>query len=703
MDEDARVPNPGSTVGMSNQNDTPLRPELTISGPHGVAALLEPELYRAFFEAVHHQMAAGLVVAEAPGGRLVYWNRRVEALLGRPLDASGSALEYDQYEARRPDGTRYFAHEYPLARALAGETVREEQMTYPRPDGTSAQFSVSASPVRGADGAITYAVCTFTDISGHVEREDQLRAMAETMPQLVWSTRPDGTPDWYNRRWYRFTGMAALDGRPVEKSPFEWTRYVHPEDKARVTEAWRQAVEKTARYEVEYRLREAASGEYRWVLARGHPLRDETGAIVRWFGTCTDVDEQHRAGERARRLERAATRMLAATTVDEVVRVAILESTAALEAGGAAINLYDESTRTLRIAGASDDPAGQASLRWGPIPIDGNFLVSRAARTGEIQTLTGTADFDRTSAEAAAALRSMGVGAAAFCPMRVGDRLIGTIGFVFPREGPFHSEQLAFMEGLASQCAHALDRARLFEEARAARAEAERANKAKSDFLAVMSHELRSPLNAIDGHAALVMDGVHGPVNENQVNALQRLRRSSGILLGLINDLLDFSRIEAGRVHYNTKRVALQPLLDQLDELVQPQARERSLRWTPATVPADVHVLADADKVLQVLINLTTNALKFTPSGGSVELVAEPGDDTVRLSVRDTGIGIPPHMHELVFDPFVQVDQGRTRQRQGVGLGLAISRDLARGMNGDLTVQSEQGVGSTFTLTLPRA
>jgi PAS domain S-box-containing protein len=655
-------------------------------------------------------MAVGLIVCEAPDGRFLYWNRQAEVLAGHPMMPLGGVHAYSLLPAMHLDGRPYEARQFPMARALRGETVRDEQILYPRGDGTVVQLSVSAVPVNGPDGRPIYGVCTFTDVTEHARREsdlrlqqDQLRQMADLMPQLIWATRADGTPDWYNERWYQFTGMPSTDGHPPDQTPYDWTRYVHPEDRERTAAAWRTAVETSGRYEVEYRLREASSGEYRWVLARGLPLRDDTGAIVRWFGTCTDIDDQLREAERTRRLERAATRMLDATTVDDVVRVAISVSMETLNAGGVAINLYDEATRTLRIAGASDDPAGRASLAWGPIPIDAEFLVSRAARTRESQYITTTEDFAHTSAEAASALKALGVGSAAFCPLAVGDRLVGTIGFVFSGPSPFRREQIRFMEQLAAQCAHAIDRARLFEQARDARAEAERASRAKSDFLAVMSHELRSPLNAIDGHAALIEDGIHGPVTDAQLDAIRRLRRSSRVLLTQINDLLDFGRIEAGKVHYDVRRVALGELLSELDDLVQVQLRGRGLSWSLEPVAADVAVTADPNKTRQILLNLITNAIKFSNDAGHVALAAERDGAVVRIRVSDSGIGIAADKLAGIFDPFVQIDRSHRRQQEGVGLGLAISRNLARGMGGDVTVASELGKGSIFTLTLPAA
>ena len=235
-----------------------------------------------------------------------------------------------------------------------------------------------------------------------------------------------------------------------------------------------------------------------------------------------------------------------------------------------------------------------------------------------------------------------------------------------------------------------------------ARAVAEEANHAKSQFLANMSHELRTPLNAIAGYVQLLELGVHGPVTPGQLDALGRVARAQRHLLRLINEILNLARIEAGRVDYASEAVPLAEVVAATLPLVEPQLAAAGLTCAVDVAPGIV-ARADRDKVQQVLLNLLTNAIKFTPAGG---LAISGGDDvaagTVRLAVRDTGLGIPPERLQSVFEPFVQVRAELTRTAEGTGLGLAISRDLARGMGGDLTAESVPGVGSTFTLTLPR-
>lgn len=235
-----------------------------------------------------------------------------------------------------------------------------------------------------------------------------------------------------------------------------------------------------------------------------------------------------------------------------------------------------------------------------------------------------------------------------------------------------------------------------------ARSLAEEANKAKSRFLAVMSHELRTPLNAIGGYVQLIEMGIEGPTTEGQRASLERITRAQRHLLGLINDVLNLARIEAGRVDYRLEKVAVRDAFDAVMPMVEPQLKTAGLQSSIEAAP-DLTVRADREKLQQILINLLTNAVKFTTAGGRVTLVASRRDErTIVISVSDTGIGVASEKLASMFEPFVQVDTGH-RRREGSGLGLAISRDLARGMSGDLSAISESGKGSTFFLSLPAA
>jgi len=247
-----------------------------------------------------------------------------------------------------------------------------------------------------------------------------------------------------------------------------------------------------------------------------------------------------------------------------------------------------------------------------------------------------------------------------------------------------------------------VEREKLIESERAARQEAEEANAAKSQFLATMSHELRTPLNAIAGYAQLLSLELRGPITEAQREDLERIERSQRHLLSLINDVLNFAKIEAGHIAVEKTEVDLADVLKGLDEFVRPQLTEKNLRFTIDCPESRVLACGDADKVLQILINLLSNAIKFTSEGGNISLACKEDGEVVRLVVQDDGMGIPKDKLDDVFEPFVQVNRGYATPQEGTGLGLSISRDLARRMGGDLTATVDVGNVSEFTLTLPK-
>ena len=236
-----------------------------------------------------------------------------------------------------------------------------------------------------------------------------------------------------------------------------------------------------------------------------------------------------------------------------------------------------------------------------------------------------------------------------------------------------------------------------------ARAEAERANKSKSDFLATMSHELRTPLNAIGGYADLMLAEIRGPITAAQRLDLDRINRSQRHLLAVINDILNFARVEAGRLQLNLADISMNEALGELESLVAPQLLEKRIAYDYQCCDPKYMAHADPERLQQILLNLLSNAVKFTPAGGSITVMCGASPTEMRVRVTDTGVGLPEDKVQSVFEPFVQLDRGQTRDMRGTGLGLAISRDLARAMGGDLVVEATSPQGTTFALTLPRA
>ena len=238
-------------------------------------------------------------------------------------------------------------------------------------------------------------------------------------------------------------------------------------------------------------------------------------------------------------------------------------------------------------------------------------------------------------------------------------------------------------------------------EAKKAWAVADAANRSKAEFLAVMSHELRTPLNSIGGYVDLLEMELRGPLTDAQKSDLSRIKRSQEHLLGIINDILNFTRLEATELKFDIIDVPLRALIVDLDAVVNSLARAKKQKYRCDYPPGSVYAHTDPDKLRQIMINLLSNAVKFTPEGGRVRVSCEVKKKVISIRVEDNGPGIPVDKQEAVFEPFVQLNRGLTRTNDGTGLGLAISRGLARGMGGDISLKSKLGRGSVFTLTVP--
>ena len=412
------------------------------------------------------------------------------------------------------------------------------------------------------------------------------------------------------------------------------------------------------------------------------PVRDERGAVVGVFNTATDTTARVRA-EAALAAERERLRSVILHMPSPV---------ALLEGPEHRFTLVNSAFR--RVSGGGRDVTGLTPPEAFPeLAGSGLFeLHDRVYATGEPwvgpETLVRY-DRDGTGVEDTwFDLR--------FEPVRDGaGRVVAILNFAVDVTEQVLARRQVERLLAVSEAARA--------EAEAARAEAEAASRAKSEFLAVMSHELRTPLNAIGGYAELMEMGIRGPVTAQQREDLGRIQRSQRHLLGLVNEVLNYAKLESGAVRYDPADVVLCEALAAAEGLIAPQARAKGLALAAAECPADLAVRADPEKLRQVLVNLLSNAVKFTDRGGRITVACAADGPRVRIAVRDTGIGIPAEQIERVFEPFVQVRADLTRTAEGTGLGLAISRDLARGMGGELTAESTPGAGSTFTLTLPRA
>lgn len=344
---------------------------------------------------------------------------------------------------------------------------------------------------------------------------------------------------------------------------------------------------------------------------------------------------------------------------------------------------------------------------WAP-EIDDPFGAPAMLR--DARTLAITDDIEESLAASAHSpenlriLRQLGIGSLLTVPLVARKRLLGAITFVNAERGvPYSPEDVQLAEDVATRGALALDSAQVYDLALVLQRSAETANRAKTAFLGAMSHELRTPLNAIGGYIDLLDMGLRGPVTEKQHVDLARVRTNQQHLSLLITEILTFVRVGSGSVAYAVSAMNACQVLQHAIELVEPLFGQKGLVFDGIKGDSSAIAYADPERVTQILVNLLSNSIKFTPDGGHVGAYCAAHADAVTLEIRDTGIGIAADKHEAIFEPFIQLKEGLADRESGVGLGLAISRDLARAMNGDLTVESAEGKGARFTLSLPRA
>ncbi len=445
-----------------------------------------------------------------------------------------------------------------------------------------------------------------------------------------------------------------------------------------------------------------------------------------------DLTEHHRAEATRELLLSASTTLSESLDYEQTLR----NLSRAVVPGFAdwyAVDVVNENGSLRRLDVSHRDPAKvaqtRALARRYPEPLGVGGEIERVITTG---TSVLISDISNSMLAASARdedhlrlLRELGLRSAIIVPLRADQTVIGSMTLVSAESGRhYDARDLAVAEDLARRAGQAIEKAFLFKDVEDSRAlleqqateletqaaeleetahEAEQANRAKSEFLAAMSHELRTPLNAIIGYAQLLEVGVHGSLAEPQMEDLRRIARSAQHLLGLINDILNFAKIEAGRLTLDLQPVHIAQALDRVEELIAPQAQAKRIEYRLASRCDDVLVLADGDKLMQIFLNVVSNAVRYTKEGGEIRVTCRVVGDHVCVDVCDTGIGIPADKLESVFEPFVQVDTKYAGERQGTGLGLAISRQLARAMHGDLTAKSQLGKGSIFTLALQRA
>jgi PAS domain S-box-containing protein len=557
----------------------------------------------------------------------------------------------------------------------------------PQQQTVSSATSGSLAPHAGVAPPVpTQTFHTFADTIP-IQDEQEYRMIAEAIPQIVWTARPDGYNDYFNARWFEYTGLSHEDtynptnqGWPdydpthIQEDPSARSA-LHPEDFATYMRRWKEALETGKSYEIEYRFRRALDGEYRWHLGRAVPIRDGNGHIIKWFGTCTDIHDQKMAQERMRTINRDLER-------------SVLERTHELEdlreRDQANIQRLKEIIHNL--------PMGAIALDENDTVLHYNdrFLTIFNLKASQEELLTGKG----VNLRKAIKLNSLYPDTymqrleeiIASHKSSMGDEIQLTDGRVIARDhmpifdkGTYRGFLLLYRDITQEK----------------------RIDASKSEFMSLASHQLRTPLTTIRWVLGRLERRLKGHISPQDERLVQEGKNATMRMADTIDTMLGISRIEAGKVKLDIAQVQVCPLLE---GLLLEFKEEGKRRHQSLTLECDPHVQLQTDEKLlrEILSNLVSNAVKYTPERGTIRVTVTEDDEHAHIVVTDTGLGIPSHQQEKIFTKFFRGENVIQHDTNGTGLGLYLVYLLSRILNGDITFTSEENKGTSFTLTLPR-
>ncbi|KAG5929477.1 hypothetical protein E4U42_005741 [Claviceps africana] len=599
---------------------------------------------------------------------------------------------WDEHFTRKLD-----VSEYPISVLLRTETsFPSMRVGLFGNDGRRIVHDVLGEAIRDeATGEFLAGVVTARDVTVMSEaltqikeRDDErFKLICDTMPQLVWTTTPDGCPDFFNTRWYSYTGL-----KPEECLGTKWQTPFHADDRTEAQARWSHSLKTGDPYVVEYRCR-SEGGEWRWFLGRALAVRNkDTGEIEKWFGTCTDVHESIETKFNAKRTRQQLLSVIAHAqvtifTVDQQRRITMLE--------GALIwnNTHEDS---------------HDSSRWyigENVYSVFNRLTDQLDQGGQLDFLQPIEDIlDRKYSEE---VKEHGLDdrwyRTRFLPIygkkskdgktANDSRIEGVIGVVMD------------VTELKDRGDALLQQSREKQKAMANEAAAKEANRLKSQFLANMSHEIRTPITGVLGMAELLSDM---DLNEEQRDYVDNIHSSATSLLTVINDILDFSKVESGRLDVEEVQFSLSLIVKEVVRMLQFAVERKNLDFQSdigGDIENDMVVMGDPGRVRQIITNLLTNSIKFTNQGYvrfSVVTETESSDSIkIKFVVEDTGIGIQEDVRKRLFQPFSQGDASTARRFGGTGLGLTICKNLLDLMHGEITLESVVGNGTKATFWIP--
>jgi PAS domain S-box-containing protein len=648
-------------------------------------------------EAILRATPTPVWIAHDPECHRITGNPASFALLGLPEGSNVSATSPDEDPSMR--GFREYQGEQPIPpeqlpvqRAARGEVVEGAEVKFVFDDGRVRYIYGNAVPLRNPDGSVRGSVAGFVDVTPLKEADEalrhseaQFRQVADAMPQMVWAARPDGFIDYYNERWYEYTGFPR--GHYGQES---WEPILHPDDVERCVTTYFGCIKAEKPYQIEYRFKHRKTGGYRWFLGRAMPVRDESGKIIRWFGTCTDIDDTKRSAERLRLLWEAAAVMLSSAEPDTMLRelFASIGPHFGLDTYfNYMVNEAGDALRLVSCIGIPERTANQIKrLEFG------QAICGTVAQSRKPIVATCIQGSDDPKAEL---IKSLGIQAYVCYPLQVNDQMLGTLTFASKSRGEFDPDELDFLQTICQYVAVAYERLRLVRKL-------QDADRRKDEFLATLAHELRNPLAPIRNAVELLRRSNGDDDVREQARGM--LGRQLDQMVHLIDDLLDMSRISQGKIQLRKERMDLAAAFRSAQEAVQPLLESRAHHLT-VTLPKDtIYLDADPTRLAQVISNLLNNAAKYTETGGHIWLTALEQRGEVVVSVRDTGVGIAPENLPHIFEMFSQVTPALERSQGGLGIGLSLVRGLVELHDGRVEAHSAGiGRGCEFVVRLPLA
>lgn len=656
---------------------------------------------QAMLQAILEQLPSGVMIAEAPSGRLIMGNRQIEQIMRHPFYRAKDVQGYSQYQGFHPDGQPFVPGDWPLARTISNNERLSTEIQILRGDGTKGFLDVRSAPIMGAGEQAIAAVVVFSDITERKQTEEALRLSEErfrtlfnAVPQLVWQASADGKLEFLNERWYSYTGSTPAD---VER----WLDYIHPEDRNQLVQIRHQAIDAGVAYNLEARIRRN-DGIYLWHSAQIVPLRDDKGSIVGWLGATADIDQHKRESQALSFLSEAGS-VLASSLDYQATLSQVSDLLVPDRADFCFIHIAGSDGELQQVLQHHRDPAREEQLA----------SLLQPSRPGAEQLLSALRHVLETGEEQFIPISSQRQTASAadgdfqehyntlrptwwlMVPLVARSQLRGvlTLGREHPNQ-QYGQSDLVMAKNMALRIALALENARLYHDAQDAIRERE-------TMLSLASHELKNPLSSLLGYASLLERRLApgNVVTEREQRQLRTITSQGQRLAKMLDVMLDVARIDQGQLRIQPAPVDLHALVSRIISEFEPVLTDHRIDYSEPDVPAIVR--GDELRLEQVVRNLVGNAVKYSPDGGTISVHLGLAGGRARLVVKDNGIGIPTAALPRLFQRFSRVENARSGEITGLGLGLYVVKEVISLHGGTIEVASVEGVGSTFTVVLP--